>query len=190
MKKGFYILLIMFTALVVVSCDKTKSYTDMLNAERKAIDRLIDENHFDIVSDFPKDSIFKKGQYVELENGVYLNIIDKGTSDRAVLYSTDVMARFEVKLFMGGEGDTLTLNNLGPHSNGTSPVKFKYGYTEGLEYYQPWNSFICAGLSSALQYVGDSSRVSLIVPFKQMSSDFQSSGTPAFYKEVKFLFIK
>lgn len=189
MKKGFYILLIMLTALVVVSCDKTKSYTDMLNAERKAIDQLIDKNHFDIVSDFPKDSIFKKGQYVKLENGVYLNIIDKGTSDRAVLYSTDVMARFELQLFMGGEGDTVTTGNLGPHSNGTHPVKFKYGYTEGLEYYY-LNTFICAGLSSALQYVGDSSRVSLIVPFKQMSSDFQSSGTPAFYKEVKFLFIK
>lgn len=189
MKKGFYILMIMFTALWVVSCDKTKSYTDMLNAERKAIDRLIDENNFEILSGFPKDSIFKPKQYVKLDNGVYLNIINKGTSDRAVLYSTEITARFKVRLFMGGEGDTTTIDNLGPHSNGTYPVEFKYGYGTGLnEYYL--NAFICAGLSSALEYVGDSSRVSLIVPFKQMSSDFQTQGTPGFYQEVKFIFKK
>ena len=41
MKRGFYILLIMCTAIMVVSCDKTKSYTDMLKAQEKAIDRLI-----------------------------------------------------------------------------------------------------------------------------------------------------
>lgn len=40
MKRGFYILLIMCTAIMVVSCDKTKSYTDMLKAREKAIDRL------------------------------------------------------------------------------------------------------------------------------------------------------
>ena len=40
MKRGFYILLIMCTAIMVVSCDKTKSYTDMLKAQEKAIDRL------------------------------------------------------------------------------------------------------------------------------------------------------
>ena len=33
MKRGFYILLIMCTAIMVVSCDKTKSYTDMLKAQ-------------------------------------------------------------------------------------------------------------------------------------------------------------
>ena len=187
MKKGFYLLLIMFTAMWVVSCDKTKSYTDMLKAERKAIDRLIAENGFEILSDFPKDSVFKSNQFVELDNGVYLNIIDKGNSERAVLYSTDVMARFIVQLFMGA--DTGTVDNLGPHSNGTHPVEFKYGYNTGLkEYYL--NSFITPGMASALEYVGDSARVKLIVPFKQSSSDFQSTGTPLYYQEVKFVFIK
>ena len=40
MKRGIYILLIMCTAIMVVSCDKTKSYTEMLKAQEKAIDRL------------------------------------------------------------------------------------------------------------------------------------------------------
>lgn len=187
MKKGFYILLIMFTAMVVVSCDKTKSYTDMLKAERKAIDQLIDENGFEILDEFPKDTIFKAKQFVELENGVYLNIIDRGTKDTAALYTTEVMARFTARLFLNG--DTTEVDNLGPHSNNTYPVKFKYGYNTGLENYY-LNSFISPGMASALKYVGDSSRVKLIVPFKQMSSDFQSSGLPVFYKEIKFVFLK
>ena len=59
MKKGFNILLILCAALVAISCSKTKSYTDMLKDEKKAIERLIDANDFEILDDFPKDSIFK-----------------------------------------------------------------------------------------------------------------------------------
>ena len=75
MKKGFNILLILCAALVAISCSKTKSYTDMLKDEKKAINRLIDENDFEILKDFPEDSVFKENQFVELENGTYLNII-------------------------------------------------------------------------------------------------------------------
>lgn len=88
MKKGFNILLILCAALVAISCSKTKSYTDMLKDEKEAIERLIDANDFEILDDFPKDSIFKENQFVKLENGVYLNIIDKGSSERAVQYKT------------------------------------------------------------------------------------------------------
>ena len=88
MKKGFNILLILCAALVAISCSKTKSYTDMLKDEKKAINRLIDENDFEILKDFPEDSVFKENQFVELENGTYLNIIEKGTSQR---FYTDVM---------------------------------------------------------------------------------------------------
>ena len=49
--------------------------------------------------------------------------------------------------------------------------------------------FICEGLGAGLPYVGDSAVVKLIVPFKLMSSDFQSSGTPVFFEKVKYTFI-
>ena len=77
MKKGFNILLILCAALVAISCSKTKSYTDMLKDEKKAINRLIDENDFEILKDFPEDSVFKENQFVRLENGTYLNIIER-----------------------------------------------------------------------------------------------------------------
>ena len=79
MKRGFYILLIMCTAIMVVSCDKTKSYTDMLKAQEKAIDRLRADSGLVFLEEFPTDSIFKENEFVELDNGVYLNIVNKGT---------------------------------------------------------------------------------------------------------------
>ena len=82
MKRGFYILLIMCAAIMVVSCDKTKSYTDMLKAQRKAIERLQVDSGLVFLDDFPADSIFKENEFVELDNGVYLNIVNKGNSER------------------------------------------------------------------------------------------------------------
>ena len=80
MKRGFYILLIMCTAIMVVSCDKTKSYTDMLKAQEKAIDRLRADSGLVFLEEFPTDSIFKENEFVELDNGVYLRYWDKRRS--------------------------------------------------------------------------------------------------------------
>ena len=130
MKKGFNILLILCAALVAISCSKTKSYTDMLKDEKKAINRLIDENDFEILKDFPEDSVFKENQFVELENGTYLNIIEKGTSQRAVQYKTKILYRCNVSYPMDSAYINSTpyyIQNYGPHSNGTSPWEFTYG---------------------------------------------------------------
>ena len=60
MKKGFCILMILCAALMVVSCDKTKSYTEHLKDERKAIDRLIDHEGFKILKHYPSDGVLRK----------------------------------------------------------------------------------------------------------------------------------
>lgn len=193
MKRGFYILLIMCAALLVVSCDKTKSYTDMLKAQEEAIDALERDSGLVFLNDFPQDSIFKENEFVELDNGVYLNIVDKGNSERAVMGQTAIRSRFIAQMFMESSSmGTGTVDLLGPHSNGTSPVEFRYGYYTSLypdvSYY--YDLFICEGLGAGLPYVGDSSVVKLIVPFKLMSSDFQSTGTPVYFEKVRYTFIK
>ena len=193
MKKGFYFLMFLCAALLVVSCDKTKSYTDMLKAERKAIDRLITDSGFVVLDEFPRDSVFGPKEFVKLDNGVYLNIIDPGNSERAELYTTEIMTRFNARFFLNG--DTTTVELLGPYSGGTYPVEFKYGYYNSPlnpdRYYYP-DYFISPGLAAGLPYVGDSSYVRLIVPFKQMGTfgTFQSSGIPIFFEKVKYTFIK
>ena len=176
MKRGFYILLIMCAAIMVVSCDKTKSYTDMLKAQRKAIERLQVDSGLVFFDDFPADSI-----------------VNKGNSERAVLGQTSIRSRFIARMFMENSSmGTGTVDLLGPNSNGTHPVEFRYGYYTSLnpDYSYTWDMFICEGLGAGLPYVGDSAVVKLVVPFKLMSSDFQSSGTPVFFEKVKYTFIK
>lgn len=185
--------MIMCIAALVASCDKTKSYTDMLKAEEKAIERLRIDSGLVFLKEFPQDSIFEENEFVELENGAYLNIVNKGNSERAVLGQTAIRSRFIATRFMeNGSIPVGTHDLLGPHSNGSHPVEFRYGYYTSLnpDYTYTYDMYICEGLGAGLPYVGDSSIVKLIVPFKLMSSDFQSSGTPVFFEKVKYTFIK
>ncbi|MDD2953767.1 MAG: DUF4827 domain-containing protein [Parabacteroides sp.] len=186
MKKGFNILLILCAALVAISCSKTKSYTDMLKDEKKAIQRFVDDQGFDILDDFPADSVFKENQFVKLENGVYLNIIEKGSSERAVQYKTKMLYRCKLHYIM--DKDTLVYENYGPHSNGTSPIPFTYGDYSASNPYDPSYQWVSEGLQTPLQYVGDRAKVKLIVPFKRGSYSNQSSGQPVYYEILEYIF--
>ena len=197
MKKGFNMVLILCAALVAISCSKTKSYTDMLKDEKKAINRLIDENDFEILKDFPEDSVFKENQFVELENGVYLNIIDKGTNQRAE-YGTKMLYRCVVSYPMDSAYiwstayclwsiDNIIRPNYGPHSNGTDPYPFTYGdYASSASMEKQY--LISEGLQEPLKYVGDRAKVKLIVPFKRGTYADQGKGQPAYYEILEYIF--
>lgn len=202
MKKGFNILMMVCAALLAVSCSKTKSYTDMLKDQKKAINRLKDEKGFVFLKDFPKDSIFKENEFVELENGVYLNIIDKGSSERAV-YGTKILYRCTMYYPMDTayiqmldasyrpytpyyynlpSKDSYVSSNYGPHSNGTSPYPFTYGdYT---------SYYASEGLMTPLLYVGHEAKVKLIVPFKRGLPTDNNYGEPAYYEILEYKFEK
>lgn len=202
MRKGFTILMIVCAALMAVSCDKGKSYTDMLKAERKAIDRLIDAKGFEVLDDFPADTVFKENQFVKLENGVYLNIIDRGTSDRAVSGKTSVMYRCIVSYPMDSAYVFYTSYsvyakdpkeaksvNYGPNSNGTRPYEMIYRNPDDFYYgYQAQGAFDSEGLMSVLKYVGDGAKVKMIVPFKRGIVNDMKNGAPAFYEILQYKF--
>lgn len=183
--------MILCAALIgTASCDDTKSYTDMLNAQADAIDKLVADSSFVLLNDFPADSVLAPNEFVKIDDDFYMNIIDKGNSNRAVLGQTDIQCRFTAIMFMEkSEMGTGSVDLLGPNSNGTHPVEFKYGYTQGL-YDYTYNIFLGQGLNAPLAYVGDSSYVRLIVSFEFMGSDFQSTGTPVFFDKVRYIFRK
>lgn len=193
MKRGFYILMILCAALMVVSCDKTKSYTEHLKDERKAIERLIDREGFKILKDYPSDGVFRENEFVKLDNGVYLNVIDSGNGERAVLGQTKVICRFEANGFLDSDTTYLMINNLtyGPGYYGY-PTEFVFGYNvysgEQRGYYP--DEFVCEGLATGLYHVGDGALVRLIVPFKRMSNYYQSNYVPIYFSKVKYTFQK
>lgn len=200
MKKGFSILLIMCAALLAVSCGKGRSYTDMLKAENKAIDRLITKNGFEILKEFPADTVFKENQFVKLENGVYLNIIDRGTAQRAVSGETNILYRCIVSYPMDSayvyQNSVYLINayktkdgrsvNYGPNSNGTDPYEMLYQDPD--LYYSISGNFASEGLMTPLKYVGDGAKVKLIVPFKRGISNDNNNGEPAYYEILQYTF--
>lgn len=171
----------------ITSCNKTTSYTDMLKAEKKAIERLMDSNGFVVLSDYPKDGVFKENEFYKLSNGVYLNVIDSGNGNHAVSGSTQVVCRFKARLFLS---DTTVIDGF---SSSQFPLTFKYGNNQPIQdesSFSNLNDFVSEGLASGLQYAGDSSLVKLIVPFKVSSSTFMKTGDPIFFEKVRYIFEK
>ena len=92
--------------------------------------------------------------------------------------------------------DTLEFNNLNEDIYG-GPAAFTATFSD---YYSTVvkvasgnaspTYWISEGLASGLEYVGDSSYVKLIVPFKVSSSDFMSQGEPLYYTKVRYIFQK
>lgn len=194
MKRGFYILMILCVGLMVASCDKTKSYTERLKDERKAIDRLIDREGFKILKDYPSDGVFKENEFVKLDNDVYMNVIDSGNGERAVLGTTKVLCRFEANDILQSDTATLIVNNLTysePRYQGY-PTEFVFGYNaySGNRYDYDPDLFVGEGLATALYHVGEGATVRLIVPFKRMGDYFQRNYTPIYFSKVKYTFEK
>lgn len=182
MKRGFNILMILCSIVFVSSCNKNKSYTDMLKDEKKAIERFIDEQGFEILKDYPKDGVFGEKQFVKLSSGLYLNVVDSGNGNRAE-YGRNILLRASGRVLLH---DTVTFNGFDPLNIIIYwPMEFRYGIyssndTEGY--------FFSTGLMNGLEYVGDSSVVKMIVPFKLGSSYQQTDGKPIYYDRIRYIF--
>lgn len=185
--------LMMTAVLLITSCDKTQSYADMLKAEEKAIERLMDEEDIVVLKEYPADGVFKENEFYQMDNDVYINVIDSGNGNRIGTKRQNVNSRFVVRFF---KSDTLELDGF---ASSRLPVTFSYQkYAEDYYYWgydqndtnvdAVMSSFICEGLASGLQHVGDSAVVKLIVPFKVGPSSFQQSGEPLYFPKVKYTF--
>ena len=76
----------LFIALLAIggifqSCDNSKTYAEMLEEERDAVNAFIKKNGINVISveDFEKDTItdVSKNQYVGFTNGVYMQIVKR-----------------------------------------------------------------------------------------------------------------
>ena len=190
MKKGFNLLMILCAVALALSCNKTKSYTDYLKDERKKIDRFMNEQGFVKLKDFPSDGVFGEKEYVELQNGVYFHIIDSGNGNRPVP-GTTILSRAKGIIF---SGDTMRYEFDGFKGSSGPPLEFKYGSAVELN---GDALYISPGFVSALDFVGDSSFVSMIVPFRVGSTAQQSTSSgyglayqPIYFERVRFIFEK
>ncbi|MDL2265960.1 DUF4827 domain-containing protein [Parabacteroides sp. OttesenSCG-928-G07] len=202
--KNFSVVLVIVSAMIIASCSKTVTYTDMLKREKRAISQLRDEEGLDFIKEFPKDWKFKENQFVELSNGVYMNIIDSGNGVRATINETVVYARFTADYIMRDTSVTFkTLSNYGVSAGVTDPVEFKYGSFKPV-FQSPSSALqvqlellLSEGMQTGLQYVGHGGKVKLIVPFKVGSAQTsqankptsdQAAGQPVYFRIIQYRF--
>jgi hypothetical protein len=164
----------------------------MKRDEQRAIDRLIATEGFEILNKYPADGVFGEKQFVALDNGVYLNVIDSGNGNRAKLYSTTILMRCSGRFIFDADTGSFSL-----FTNSNLPIEFIYGYasnvisqaSSSLSYSAEWY-FLSLGVQSVLEYVGENAEVKLIVPFEHGSS-YQTTndlGAPLYYDRIKFTF--
>ncbi|KAA6328246.1 hypothetical protein EZS27_022837 [termite gut metagenome] len=206
MKKPILLLFAsLFAGILFDACDNTKTYAEMLEDEKNAIQAFVRENKIRTISqeDFEKDTITHvaiKNEYVIFPNGVYMQIVDRG-SGRPAENRDKILVRF-IEYDIMGKDTTLVSNVLNPYEEyNLYPDAFYYTKTSTISYGQfisndpagigfnmvsYYGTSVPAGWLLPLQYVKDGAHVKLIVPSKMGHTVAQEYVTPYFYDIRKF----
>lgn len=187
MKKGFSILMMLMAVILVVSsCGKSqRTYTEFLKDERKAIRKLMDSLDIKVIKEYPKDSVFAENEFLELPSGLYINVIDSGNGERAVLNKTRIFCRFEFDYISSITGTYTTTDGF---DNLFEPLTFIYGANTPEDRNDFFASLFSPIFNEPLEYVGNKSLVKLIVPFKIGGAQQQPNGDPVYYKKLRYVF--
>lgn len=189
MKKTGYIVLSLVALLVFgASCNKTKTYADLLKEENRAIDKFIAKNKLIILDALPQNGEFKSNEfYRDPATGVYYNIIDVGdtVNYNKIKVGDEVYVRFSGLKFFS-ENDTTEYSNLDPIRS-PFPEEFVYrGPVTMIN--KSLYSATTPGWAVPLGSVGHTGRVKMIIPFNMGSINDQMAYTPTYYESIQYRF--
>jgi hypothetical protein len=178
MKKTLFCVLGTFVIILfAVSCRNEKSMQELIQEEKKAIDRYIVRNDLHILSEYPKDNIWGEKDYYKTADGVYYHVVDTGGSEKAQkfkLYETSgtlVCLRVEsVHYFAVSDTSVFSMY-----------TEYPYTFTYGLQ-----TTYSCAAWAEPLDHVGVNAVVDMIVPSESGMSSDRSSFSPVFFKGVRY----
>lgn len=180
-KLTLFFLSLLALSLGFQACDNSKTYAEMLEEEKDGINDFIKDRNIKVISQsefYGQDSTTKckdRGdavdEYVQLTSGVYMQIVDKGSKNKAdtVKSNDQVLVRFMEYSIL--DKDT-TLSNL---AAAETVDEFRYTVTSSsiagtflqgymMTYYS--SPAVPAGWLVPLSYVRDMAHVRLIVPSK------------------------
>lgn len=212
MKKLIFLFLSVIAAgSLFQACDNSKTYAEMLEDEKNAVNKFIKDSAINVISleEFERDTItdLSRNEYVAFSNGVYMQIVDRGNEDDpedAFANNNVICARYLEKNIASNE---LTCFNvvLPEYINASdyyrSPLTFRYVNENSsaygivlstpLDYDYLWteNSYgtaIPGGWLLALPYLRDNAHVRLIIPSKMGHSISQQNVIPYYYDIWKF----
>lgn len=202
------LLLIFFSLLAVgyifQACDNTKTYAEMLDEEKDAVNAFIRDNKISVISEdeFKAQGYttnLEKNEYVSFtSNGIYMQIVEKGIEGDTIRNNNEVVVRLvetDIKT-----RDTTYFNVVLPGFENrpdlyTYPDVFRYVdngtsiagvFLQGnMPSYQQ-STDVPPGWLVALKYVTNFGHVKIVVPSKMGYSEANRSVTPYFYDIRKF----
>ena len=212
MKKLVFLFLSLLTAgSLFQACDNSKTYAEMLEDEKNAVNKFIKDSAINVISleEFERDTItdLSRNEYVAFSNGVYMQIVDRGSAENKTdtfANNNEICVRYLEKNIASNE---LTCFNvvLPEYINASdyyrSPLTFRYVNENSsaygivlstpLDYDYLWtaNSYgtaIPGGWLLALPYLRDNAHVRLIIPSKMGHSISQQNVIPYYYDIWKF----
>ncbi|WP_417010027.1 DUF4827 domain-containing protein [Bacteroides congonensis] len=215
MKKRLFLFLSLLTAgSLFQACDNSKTYAEMLEDEKNAVERFIKDSAIHVISEEQfKANGYKtdlnKNEYVSFSsNGVYMQIVDKGTlvvPDKpaaidsfannniiCVRYAEINVDTRELAAFNIPIEEYMDAGQLYAY-----PAVFRYveaeTYSAGtfIEMDYVWGQYYAStavpqGWLLALPYLYDNAHVRLIVPSKMGHQSAQQYVTPYFYDITEF----
>ena len=190
MKKTHYIIFCLLgLALAGTSCNKGKTYADLLKDETRAINKFISENKLVVLDKFPANLVFKPNEfYRDPASGVYFNIIEVGDTTIKNKDGDDVCVRFSGLRYFTSKNDTTEYTNDDPIRS-PHPNEFIYrGPVTVMT--RSYYSGTTPGWAVPLTYVGEGGRVKMIVPFNMGSQSDQQSHSTTYYDVVRYTAIK
>lgn len=168
--------------IVTTGCEKTKSYSELLNDEEKAVNWYLAQKKVDI--QIPENSQFEIGENAPFykmddDGSVYMQVIRKGNMDDRPEEGDRVYFRFMrasiLTMYNGGstvwEGNADDFSSL---SNSTSLIMGNTMFTSTTQYGD--------GIQVPLDYLGYDSEVNLVVKSTMGFTSDMSSCTPYIYK--------
>ncbi|MDE5677347.1 MAG: DUF4827 domain-containing protein [Phocaeicola sp.] len=202
MKKSVLLMFAFLLGLSFQACNNDKTYAEMKEEEREAIKRFIEKENINVISfeQFQsQDSTTNvdKNQFVLFsENGIYMQIVEKGDGEYLEDGRHEVLARYLEKKITAEGTDSLSWNTDYENSSMLYPddmivtrsgKTFSATFTSGIMS-SVWGSYVPSGWLVPFNYIkvgreiSGRSKIRLIVPHSQGQSDATRYVYPCYYE--------
>lgn len=204
-KLGILLLAVFGLGLAFQSCNNHKTYAEMKEEEREAIQRFIELKNVKVINEDQfenQDSTTNVdlNEYVLFkESGVYMQVIERGGGELIADGRHEMLVRYEEEQIVeDGTTDTLSLNtwaNYYPHPDDMVVTKMGDNYsgtfTSGAMYNTHGSSSVPSAWMLVLNYVkpgrklSDRAWVRLIVPHSEGTMSASQKVFPTYY-DIKY----
>ena len=202
-KLGILLMMVFGLGLAFQSCNNGKTYAEMKEDEREAIQRFIELNNIKVIDEdqfIEQDSMTNvaANEYVLfVESGVYMQVVERGNGEMLEDGRHEILARYmEQQIVEDGTTDTLSLNtiqNLYPHpdefiltkSGNSLSASFS---NNGAMYSTHSSAYVPSGWLLPLNYlkvgreISGRSKVKLILPHSEGTATASSQVFPSYYE--------